>query len=54
MWCILFLTIVDDYSKYLWIYLFKIEVQNVFLNFVAMVDRQFNHTIKRVSSNNGA
>ena len=50
-----FLTIVDDFSRAVWIYLLvdKTEVFSMFMAFVAMVDRQFNHTIKVVQSDNG-
>lgn len=50
-----FLTIVDDFSRALWIYLLvdKTEVFHKFISFVAMVDRQFSQTIKVVQSDNG-
>ena len=50
-----FLTIVDDYSRAVWIYLLldKMEVFKMFMMFVAMVDRQFNQKIKIVQSDNG-
>ncbi|CAH9079545.1 unnamed protein product [Cuscuta epithymum] len=42
-----FLTIVDDYSRAVWVYLLldKKEVFKMFLSFVAMVDRQFSKRI---------
>ena len=45
-----FLTIVDDFSRAIWLYLIidKTEVFRMFMSFVAMIDRQFSHTIKVV------
>ncbi|WOH00045.1 hypothetical protein DCAR_0519401 [Daucus carota subsp. sativus] len=50
-----FLTIVDDFSRAVWIYLLvdKTEVFRMFMSFFAMVDRQFSQTIKVVQSDNG-
>ncbi|XP_026384901.1 uncharacterized protein LOC113280497 [Papaver somniferum] len=50
-----FLTIVDDFSRGVWIYLIKnkTEVELVFLNFIALIKRQFNKEIKNVRSDNG-
>ena len=50
-----FLTIVDDYSRAVWIFLLKnkTEIEVMFMNFVAYVDRQFDKRIKRVRSDNG-
>ncbi|XP_021746631.1 uncharacterized protein LOC110712474 [Chenopodium quinoa] len=50
-----FFTIVDDYSRVVWIYLMndKTEVFRMFFMFVAMVERQFSQTIKIVQSDNG-
>lgn len=50
-----FLTIVDDFSRAVWIYLMvnKTEVFSMFMTFVAMVDRQFGQSIKIVQSDNG-
>ncbi|XP_021714729.1 uncharacterized protein LOC110682706 [Chenopodium quinoa] len=50
-----FLTIVDDYSRVVWVYLFddKTKVFRVFMNFIAMVDHQFSQNIKIVQSDNG-
>lgn len=50
-----FLTIVDDYSRAVWVYLLfnKLEVEFSFMNFVALVERQFDQKIKRVLSDNG-
>ncbi|XP_048490033.1 uncharacterized protein LOC125491993 [Beta vulgaris subsp. vulgaris] len=49
------LTIVNDFSRSVWIYLMedKTEVFRMFMNFVAMADRQFSSTIKIVQSDNG-
>ncbi|CAH9126867.1 unnamed protein product, partial [Cuscuta epithymum] len=51
----LFLTIVDDYSRAVWVYLLvdKKEVFKMFLSFVAMVERQFSKKIITVRSDNG-
>ncbi|XP_048228520.1 uncharacterized protein LOC8264641 isoform X2 [Ricinus communis] len=50
-----FLTIVDDFSRGVWIYLLidKTEVENVLCNFLVMVKRQFNKEVKVVRSDNG-
>ena len=42
-----FLTIVDDFSETIWIYLLvdKVEDFRMFMTFIAMVDRQFSQTI---------
>ena len=50
-----FLTIVDDYSHAIWLYLMidKTEVFRMFMSFVAMINRQFSQTIKIVQSDNG-
>jgi transposase InsO family protein len=50
-----YLTIVDDYSHAVWVYLLcnKTEIETMFLNFVALVDRQFDKKIKKVRSDNG-
>ena len=50
-----FLTIVDDFSRALWVILLvdKTEVYSVFLKFFAMVKRQFNLDVRRVRSDNG-
>ena len=51
-----FLTIVDDFSRAVWIFLLvdKLEVFRMFMAFVTMVDRQFSQTIKVVQSDNGS
>lgn len=50
-----FLTIVDDCSRAVWIYLLidKTEVTQTLINFFSMVERQFNKQIKTVRSDNG-
>ncbi|XP_062100880.1 uncharacterized protein LOC133806808 [Humulus lupulus] len=50
-----YLTVVDDYSRAVWVYLLcnKTEIETMFMNFVAFVDRQFDKKIKRVRSDNG-
>lgn len=50
-----FLTIVDDFSRAVWIYLLidKLEVFKMFMTFFAMVDRQFGQKVKVVRSDNG-
>lgn len=50
-----FLTIVDDFSRSVWVFLLfnKLEVETMFLNFVALINRQFGQKIKRVRSDNG-
>lgn len=50
-----FLTIVDDFSRAVWVYLLvdKTEVSQMFMSFIAMVDRQFSQKIKVVRSDNG-
>ncbi|GJZ58577.1 ribonuclease H-like domain-containing protein [Tanacetum coccineum] len=50
-----FLTIVDDYSRAVWVYLIKTkdEVFDVFLSFINFVHNQFDVKIKTVRSDNG-
>lgn len=50
-----FLTIVDDFSRAVWIYLLveKSEVANTLKNFCTMVVTQFNRKVKIVRSDNG-
>ena len=49
------LTVVDDYSRAVWVYLLfdKIEVYRMFNSFFAMIDRQFGAKFKIVLSDNG-
>ncbi|XP_021716606.1 uncharacterized protein LOC110684457 [Chenopodium quinoa] len=50
-----FLTIVDDFSRGVWVYLLndKTEVYSSFCSFFAMVKNQFDVTVKCVRSDNG-
>ncbi|GJY23571.1 putative ribonuclease H-like domain-containing protein [Tanacetum coccineum] len=50
-----FLTIVDDYSIAIWVYLVKIkdEVFDVFVSFISLISNQFNAKVKTVRSYNG-
>ncbi|CAA7029625.1 unnamed protein product [Microthlaspi erraticum] len=51
-----FLTILDDYSHGLWLYLLpsKHDVSKTIKNFIALVERQFDKTVKTVRSDNGS
>ncbi|GAA0161672.1 hypothetical protein LIER_39276 [Lithospermum erythrorhizon] len=50
-----FLTIVDDYSRAVWVYLLhaKSDVFTIFRSFMAMITRQFQASVKVVRSDNG-
>ena len=50
-----FLAILDDYSPYTWVVLLKtkVEVKTHIENFVALVENQFETTIKCIRSDNG-
>ena len=50
-----FLTLVDDFSRAVWVYLFrsKTQVYQVFCSFFAMIARQFETHVKIVRSDNG-
>lgn len=50
-----FLTIVDDYTQFTWIFLmkFKSETQGLLKSFITFVNTQFNYQIKCVRSDNG-
>ncbi|XP_010242510.1 PREDICTED: uncharacterized protein LOC104586844 [Nelumbo nucifera] len=50
-----FFTIVEDYSRVVWIYLLaeKIEVGRTLKNLCTMIERQFNKKVKVVRSDNG-
>ncbi|GJU65596.1 ribonuclease H-like domain-containing protein [Tanacetum coccineum] len=52
---IYFLTIVDDYTRVVWVYLVNIkdEVYDLFVSFVNLIPNQFKCNIKTVRSNNG-
>ncbi|GAA0168447.1 hypothetical protein LIER_23161 [Lithospermum erythrorhizon] len=49
------LTIVDDYSRAVWVYLLQVkyDVSIVFRLFLAMISRQFDKNVKLVRSDNG-
>ena len=53
--CFYFLTIVDDFSRCTWIYLFhsKHQVSSILINFITHVRTQFNCTIKAFGLDNG-
>ena len=50
-----FLTLVDDYSRAVWVYLLfdKTEVYKMFSSFFSMIERQFDAKVKVVHSDNG-
>ena len=50
-----FVTFIDDYSKYTWIYFLrsKSEVFSVFKTFVAYIETQFSSNIKVLRSDSG-
>jgi hypothetical protein len=50
-----FLTVLDDYSRFVWIIPFKIksEVSSLVQNFVCMVENQFDAKVKKIRSDNG-
>jgi len=50
-----FLTIVDDHSRMVWLYMlrFKSDVFGVLKSFLALVKNQFNRQVKKVRSDNG-
>ena len=50
-----FPTIVDDYSRAVWIHLLleKSEVKTVLPNFISLTSRQFGRNVKKVRSDNG-
>ncbi|KAL1194230.1 Retrovirus-related Pol polyprotein from transposon RE1 [Cardamine amara subsp. amara] len=50
-----FLTIVDDYSRGVWVYLLrnKTQVGETIRNFMTLIKRQFNKEVKVVRSDNG-
>ena len=53
--CRYFLTFIDDYSRYCWIYFMKLksEVFETFKSFKAMVENSFNKQIKSIRSGGG-
>jgi len=50
-----FLTILDDYSRFVWIVLLKSksEVSQHVKNFISLIENQFHITPKAIMSNNG-
>lgn len=50
-----FLTIVDDFSRAVWVYLtrHKHEASNSLISFHDMINTQFGKSIKRIRSDNG-
>lgn len=54
--CKYFLTLVDDYSKALWLFLFstKQQVSSILHKFLLSVQSQFNTTVKVLRSDNGS
>lgn len=51
-----FLTIVDDYSRAVWVFLLvdKTQVEKTMVDFFALVHRQFNKHVKIVRSDSGS
>src|SRR3954469_21399726 len=49
------LVIVDDFSRYLWIYFFKLksDTQKTFIDFINMVQHQYNLPVLIIRSDNG-
>ena len=49
------LVIVDDYSRYTWVYFFKkkSETQETVIDFINLAQRQFNEKILAIRSDNG-
>jgi hypothetical protein len=49
------LVIIDDYSRYTWVYFFKLksETQENFIDFINMVQRQYNVPVLIIRSDNG-
>ena len=52
----IFLAIVDDHSRFFWIFLMhsKAESQTHLKNFIVMVERQFDIKVKMIRSDNGS
>ena len=50
-----FVTFIDDFSRYVWVYTMKHkdEVLNIFLNWKKMIETQTGRKIKRLRSDNG-
>ena len=51
-----FLTIVDDHSRFFWIFLMKskTETQSYLKSYVAFVERKIDTKVKMIRSNNGS
>lgn len=51
-----FLSIIDDYSRGLWVYLLKnkVDVAQLLVTFYKMIVTQFNKNIKRIRTDNGS
>src|SRR3954468_1941668 len=49
------LVIVDDFSRYYWVYFFKLksETQKTFIDFINLVQRQYNVPMLIIRSDNG-
>ena len=54
-WLRYFLTIVDDFSRYTWVYLLKAksETQLLLSQFYTLIETQFKKKIKCIRTNNG-
>lgn len=52
---IYFLTLVDDFSRAVWVYLLrsKNEVESAFLSFFSLIHRQFDSIVKIIRNDNG-
>nr|KYP53721.1 hypothetical protein KK1_024295 [Cajanus cajan] len=51
-----FLTIMDDFTHFSWVFLMcsKVETQSTLKNFILHVKKQFNAKVKMVKSDNGS
>ena len=51
----MFVTFIDDFSRYTWVYLLKTkdEVYDIFVKFKSLVENQLNGKIKCLRSDNG-
>ncbi|KAI0501901.1 hypothetical protein KFK09_016846 [Dendrobium nobile] len=50
-----YLLIIDDYSRYSWIFplLFKSDVMHTFINFIKLIENQTNHKVKTIRTDGG-
>ncbi|KAI0527296.1 hypothetical protein KFK09_002895 [Dendrobium nobile] len=50
-----YLLIIDDYSRYSWIFplLFKSNVMHTFINFIKLIENQTNHKVKTICTDGG-